>query len=176
MSKGRHLRYLKYLHNCYNTFGERAMPRPLIHQCFKIKGKPDHKLTHEPWPLRNFCEGGTMWVLGVFIWGLASYRMVTRHWHNDFLWWIGKHVCSLGESWDELGNVELAGVLLDPGVEEPGNHRVILRASKFKEYYWVVALSSSSSAETLPGYENCLSVSPSLPPLSWWFRSFSEKN
>lgn len=41
----------------------------------------------------------------------------------------------MGESWDELGNVELAGVLLDPGVEEPGNHSVILRASNFKEYY-----------------------------------------
>ena len=42
---------------------------------------------------------------------------------------------SLGESWDELGNVELAGVLPDPGVEERGNHSVILTASKFKEYF-----------------------------------------
>lgn len=61
---------------------------------------------------------------------VLTQGFLVTNWETHLLW-IG----SLGESWDELGNVDLAGVLLDVGVEGQGNHSATLSASKFKEHY-----------------------------------------
>lgn len=84
--------------------------------------------------------------------------------------WIG----SLRESWEELGNVALAGLSLDMGVEGQAHQSGILSVSKFKGHYCLTAF------PVLPP-----PVSPrigempfnfSLPLVVWLLRSFSGKN